>query len=359
MTCLDRSTGEAVEIRCQVVINATAAWGQTICRMAGVNLNLMPSKGSLLVMDYRVNNIVVNRLRSPGDADIVVPGDTVSLIGTTSIKVTEDELDHLTVTDAEIDALITEGSELIPQLRTLRILRAFCGVRPLISMTSGDGRNVSRGIVCIDHKETDGLDNFITISGGKLMTYRLMAQQASDLASRKLGLKTSCVTHTRPLPGSESAAMPEKKRMKSFSGIANSVVGSTFYRHGQRVFDILSKEKKNYRIICECEMVTAGEVEYAIKKLDVKNILDLRKRTRIGMGPCQGGLCSYRAAGLFSEYAHTGAEECTAMLRDYLEERFRGVKPVLWGDALKEAEFSYWIYQDLLGLDGKPDGDAQ
>ncbi|MGL4369951.1 MAG: anaerobic glycerol-3-phosphate dehydrogenase subunit A, partial [Spirochaetota bacterium] len=60
--------------------------------------------------------------------------------------------------------------------------------------------------------------------------------------------------------------------------------------------------------------------------------------------------CSYRSAGLFPEYAGTGGDAAIGMLRDYLEERFRGVKPILWGDALKEVEFSYWIYQDLLGL---------
>jgi len=349
--CYDHWVREEVEIHCEIVINAAAAWGKKICRMAGTDLNLMPSKGSLIIMDYRVNNIVVNRLRPPGDADIVVPGDTVSLIGTTSLPTTEEELDRLAITDQEIDDLITEGSELIPSIRNLRILRAFCGVRPLISLSKdGNGRSVSRGIVCIDHKEADGIDNFITISGGKLMTYRLMAEWASDMASKKLGLKTKCTTADKPLPGSESRHLPKKRTKKSFSGISNSVVGSTFYRHGQRVFNILSKEKKNYRIICECEMVTAGEIEYAIENLNVKNILDLRKRTRIGMGPCQGELCSYRSAGLFPEYAGTSGDKAIAMLREYLEERFRGVKPILWGDALKEIEFSYWIYQDLLGL---------
>jgi glycerol-3-phosphate dehydrogenase len=347
----DRLKHEPVEIRAQIVINAAAAWGKRICAMAGVDLPLTPSKGSLIIMDYRVNGIVVNRLRTPGDADIVVPGDTVSLIGTTSLPAPDDELDRLTITDREIDALLNEGSKLIPSLRQHRILRSFCGVRPLIAAApSGDGRNVSRGIVCIDHRKTDGIENLITITGGKLMTYRLMAQQASGLVSEKLGLTTTCTTSVKPLPGSEKKHRAGRNRMRAFSGIANSVVGSTIYRHGERVFNILSKEKKNYRLICECEMVTAGEVEYAIQHLNVKDILDLRKRTRIGMGPCQGELCSYRAAGLFTEYAGTSGEEAAAMLRAYLEERFRGVKPVLWGDALKEIEFTYWIYQDLMGL---------
>ena len=357
--CFDRRAKEDVELRCDIVVNASAAWGKRICAMANIDLPLLPSKGSLIIMDYRVNGIVVNRLRAPGDADIIVPGDTVSLIGTTSITAADDELDSLTVTDREIDILLSEGTKLIPSLRSHRILRAFCGVRPLVqSGHSADGRAVSRGIALLDHA-ADGVGNFITITGGKLMTYRLMAQQACDLVSEKLALKTKCTTHKTPLPGSETRHARKIKRMKDFTGIANLVVGSTFYRHGQRVFDILSKDRKNYQLICECEMVTAGEVDYAIRTLDAANLLDLRKRTRIGMGPCQGELCSYRAAGLFCEYAGTTADEAVGMLRDYLEERFRGVKPVLWGDALKEAEFSYWIYQDLMGLGSIAEGEPQ
>ncbi len=74
-----------------------------------------------------------------------------------------------------------------------RILRAYSGVRPLVASDDDpSGRNVSRGIVLLDHAERDGLDGFITITGGKLMTYRLMAEWATDAVCRKLG-------NTRPL----------------------------------------------------------------------------------------------------------------------------------------------------------------
>ena len=105
-------------------------------------------------------------------------------------------------------------------------------------------------------------------------------------------------------------------------------------------------------------MVTSGEIEYAIDKLDAVDLPGLRKRTRIGMGPCQGALCAYRAAGFFPENAVTSGKNTTAMIREYLEERFRGVKPVLWGDALKEMEFTCWLYRDLMGL-GPDDEDAR
>ena len=48
-------------------------------------------------------------------------------------------------------------------------------------------------------------------------------------------------------------------------------------------------------LVCECEDVTVGEVKYAIEELDVTNLKDLRRRTRVGMGTCQGELCACRA----------------------------------------------------------------
>ncbi|BDZ04705.1 hypothetical protein MUTS16_57780 [Escherichia coli] len=80
-----------------------------------------------------------------------------------------------------------------PVMAKTRILRAYSGVRPLVASDDDpSGRNVSRGIVLLDHAERDGLDGFITITGGKLMTYRLMAEWATDAVCRKLG-------NTRPV----------------------------------------------------------------------------------------------------------------------------------------------------------------
>lgn len=60
-------------------------------------------------MGHRINNMVINRCRKPADADILVPGDTISLIGTTSTRVPYDEIDNMYVTPEEVDILIREG----------------------------------------------------------------------------------------------------------------------------------------------------------------------------------------------------------------------------------------------------------
>ncbi len=348
--CHDTGTREDFEVYGQVVINASGVWGQRICALAGVELKMFPSKGAMVIIDYRINNVVVNRCRVPSDGDIIVPGDTVSLIGTTSKKIDYSQIEELSIDDSEIEVLLADGEKLIPNISRTRVLRAYSGVRPLIAVSGDvDGREISRGIVLIDHAARDGVEGFITIAGGKLMTYRLMAQMTTDLACKKLDSSRKCSTHREPLPGSELKSMPGK-HIKFFSGIPQSVVGSTLYRHGERVRQILSLSKRNYALICECEMVCEGEVEYAIRHLNVKDLVDLRRRTRIGMGPCQGELCSYRAAGLFARLNVATSAESNGMLVDFLEERWKGMKPILWGDGLREAEFTHWIYQGLFGL---------
>lgn len=356
VNCVNTQSRQKFQVMAQQVINAAGIWGQGICEYADLNIKMFPAKGSLLILDYRINNLVINRCRKPSDADILVPGDTISLIGTTSEHIDYERIDDLHVTADEVDLLLEEGAKLAPIMKNTRVLRAYAGVRPLVSL-SGDssGRDISRGIVLLDHEERDGLSGFTTITGGKLMTYRLMAEQATDVVAKKLGNTTPCSTHTKPLPGS----VESPKALRKSASIAKPVYESAIYRHGERAKAFLSEHPKSQSIVCECEMVTTGEIEYAIKKLDVRNLVDLRRRTRLGMGPCQGELCAYRGASLLQEYGDLTGNELALLLNDFLEERWKGIKPIFWGDALREAEFSYWIYEGLFGCGDIPNLQSQ
>ncbi|KGQ71549.1 glycerol-3-phosphate dehydrogenase [Chelonobacter oris] len=331
-----------------VVINAAGIWGQGIAEYADLKIKMFPAKGALLIMGHRLNNMVINRCRKPADADILVPGDTISVIGTTSSRIPYDQIDNMIVTPQEVDLLIEEGEKLAPRLRHTRVLRAYAGVRPLVA-TDDDpsGRNVSRGIVLLDHAERDGLDGFITITGGKLITYRLMAEWATDLACKKLNKTAACSTAEIPLPGSNESAVETHQKVIS---LPTPLRVSAVYRHGSRATGLLEKERLDRSLICECEAVTAGEVRYAVDELKVNNLVDLRRRTRVGMGTCQGELCACRAAGLMARFQVANAQQSTTQLASFMEERWRGIEPIAWGDALREAEFTSWVYYGLLGL---------
>lgn len=342
-------TGETRTLHAPVVVNAAGIWGQRIAEYADLSIRMFPAKGSLLIMDHRINQHVINRCRKPSDADILVPGDTISLIGTTSTHIDYNEIDSNRVTADEVDILMREGEKLAPVMAKTRILRAYSGVRPLVASDNDpSGRNVSRGIVLFDHAERDGLEGFITITGGKLMTYRLMAEWATDAVCCKLGNTRPCITADTPLPGSKESTEHTLKRIISLPA---PLRGSAVYRHGDRTPGWLSEGRQHRSLVCECEAVTAGEVQYAVENLTVNSLLDLRRRTRVGMGTCQGELCACRAAGLLQRFNVTTAAQSITQLSEFLNERWKGVQPVAWGDALRESEFTRWVYQGLCGLE--------
>ncbi|MDD9339036.1 anaerobic glycerol-3-phosphate dehydrogenase subunit A [Providencia heimbachae] len=348
VTVYDHKSQKQYDIHAEIVVNAGGIWGQKIAEYGDLKIKMFPAKGALLILGHRLNNMVINRCRKPADADILVPGDTISLIGTTSTHIEYDQIDNMYVTPEEVDILIREGSMLSPALATTRILRAYAGVRPLVASDDDpSGRNVSRGIVLLDHAKRDGLEGFITITGGKLMTYRLMAEWATDKVCEKLGHSAKCTTAEAPLPGSQHSA---EEALRNVVSIPASIRGSAVYRHGDRASAILSANRLDKSLVCECEAVTAGEVRYAVDSLAVNNLLDLRRRTRVGMGTCQGELCACRAAGLLSRFNVTTPHETEQQLGHFLNERWKGVRPIAWGDALRESEFTSWVYQGLCGM---------
>lgn len=347
---LNHSNKEQLKYYAKIIVNAGGIWGHHIANLAGVNINMFPAKGSLLIFGHRVNKMILNRCRKPANADILVPGDTICLIGTTSEHIPYDQIDKLSVTKEEVDILIREGIKLSPKLATTRVLRAYAGVRPLVAADDDPtGRSISRGIVLLDHEERDGLSGFITITGGKLMTYRLMAEEATDLVCKKLAIDKECDTASVPLPGSENEEASIKDAShKVYSG-ANITQRSAQSRHGTLAQNIASGDSIDDSMVCECEGVSLGEVKYAIKELHINNLTDLRRRTRVGMGTCQGELCACRAAGLLCENSQK-PDEAKDDLSNFLQERWKGMSPIAWGETINEIQFTSWIYEGIYGL---------
>ncbi|MPQ46349.1 anaerobic glycerol-3-phosphate dehydrogenase subunit A [Marinifilum sp. N1E240] len=341
---------EKVNYYGKVVVNAGGIWGHHIANLAGVNINMFPAKGSLLIFGHRVNKMVLNRCRKPANADILVPGDTICLIGTTSERIPYDQIDNMFVSKEDVDVLIREGVKLSPSLATTRILRAYAGVRPLVAADNDpSGRSISRGIVLLDHKERDGLEGFITITGGKLMTYRLMAEEATDLICKKLSVDKKCETADKPLPGSEKSDLSLENASQKIYSSSSIAQKSAQDRHGSLAHKTSNGGSNDDSLVCECEGVSIGEVKYAINELHVNNLIDLRRRTRVGMGTCQGELCACRAAGLLCDSLEE-AGKAKDDLANFLQERWKGMSPIAWGDTINEVQFTSWIYEGIYGL---------
>ena len=87
-----------------------------------------------------------------------------------------------------------------------------------------------------------------------------------------------------------------------------------------------------------------GQIRSAIRNFDIRTLADLRRRTRVGMGTCQGTYCIRRAAAALAE-AQGRPEDARRLADEYLNERWKGMMPVGWGDTLREMEFMQKVFK--------------
>jgi glycerol-3-phosphate dehydrogenase len=328
--CHDLVKDEDVHIDASMVINAAGAWSGRIAETAGINITMVAGKGTMLALNHRVVNTIINRCKNPSDGDIVVPAHTVAVIGTTDVRVTNP--DNYSIEPGEIRLLLDEGEKIIPSFKQFRILRAWAGVRPLVQdVVSNNDRDLSRGFALLDHAERDGIEGMITITGGKWTTYRKMAELTVDKVCEKVKLNITCQTHLEPLPKGKA------------------------YHHylGARLKDTEASQSYG-QLICECELLTEEALEKAIVQSDAKTLDDIRRITRLGMGPCQGAYCTIRAMGILHALRQAPILETNVWLRDFVQERWKGNLPILWGQQLRQARFNEYIYIDILNATRLP-----
>ncbi|MFZ2625596.1 MAG: anaerobic glycerol-3-phosphate dehydrogenase subunit GlpA [Propionibacterium sp.] len=332
--CRDVKNDRELSIDCRFVINAAGAWAGQVAAMAGCHdVQVVPGRGIMIAMNHRLVNTVVNRCIHPADGDILVPVHTVAVIGTTDVKAPDP--DRLSIPRAEVQQMLDAGEALIPGFRKARAVHAWSGARPLVKDTrvsAGDTRHMSRGMAIIDHKERDGLSGLFSISGGKLTTYRLMAQRIVDEMCEQMGEQRPCKTADEAVPGA---------------------VGTPTYRVTHRLAEREHAWQKD-QIICECELMGRSAFVDLLKDDPLATLDDLRRRLRIGMGPCQGGFCSTRAAGLLCSEGATDSVTATGALREFLKHRWIGLWPILAGAQVRQNALDEWIARGTLDIDHAP-----
>ena len=190
----DHTSNRRYELSADIVINAAGPWSGQIAHMAGVEVPIRPSPGVMVAFEGRLCNMVINRMTASGDGDIIVPQRGLSVVGTSSWVV--DDPDDLGLPKDHIERMVDEGSKMIPLVRQAPFRAAWSAARPLIGPRKADadsGRELSRTFKCFDHA-TEGVEGFVTITGGKATTLRGMAEATADVVVDKLGLQALCRT---------------------------------------------------------------------------------------------------------------------------------------------------------------------
>ena len=341
--------GETEEIRADYVVNATGAWAGHVGEMAGLDIEVRPSKGVMTIMNVRQVDTVVNRCKPKGDADIVVPHETTCILGTTDEEV--DDPDDYPEEQWEVDLMIDELSQLVPMLEDARTIRSYWGVRPLYEPPdtgTTDPTDISRQFFLLDHDERDDLGGMTSIVGGKFTTYRLMAEKISDHVCEQLGVSTRCETAEEALPGSEDFSVL-RDYMDEF-GLRSPIGKRSVQRLGSKADEVLKTGEPN-PVICTCEAVTRAELHDAIGGSGT-DLNAVRLRTRASMGNCQGGFCCHRMA---SELYPTHDESVVRESLDELyQERWKGQRHALWGEQLSQAMLNHALHATTMNRDRDP-----
>lgn len=191
----DRLDDNTARVRARCVVSATGPW------------QAQGTKGShIAVPRHRIGNRSAITLISPIDGRVmfVIPGGDQAIVGTTDTFTTESP-DQVRPTEADVDYLLAAANAYFPEALLKRddVVAAWSGIRPLAAAPAGtDPSSISR-----EHHIHVGQNAVITVSGGKLTTYRSMAEEVVDNVVDALSQAASdCTTSDEELPGSDRNA---------------------------------------------------------------------------------------------------------------------------------------------------------
>lgn len=320
--------GSTQRLPADVVVNAGGPWSGEIARMMGQEVGLELTKGSIIVFAHRLVGRAVNRCRPPSSHDIIVPTGTISLFGTTSEVV--DDPNDTRVHPHEVQALLDGIEPLVPGARCHRVLRAWAGVRPIVKPASWpEGQPLPRRHKVLDH-DTDGLRGAFTVCGGSWTTHRSMGEDVGNHVAAMLGINA---------PG--SAGVP----------LLNGA-GSGGWRP-TAAYEAAESGDARTRQLCECEAVHREAVADLLRAGVGARFQDLRRRLRVGFGPCQGTFCASRLAALVAELAQS--DDLIAELQGFWSERLKGSVATAWGQQARQILLSDAVFRENFGLELRDD----
>jgi len=336
----DRQTGRQEAAKSRIVFNAAGPWAPKVARLAGARLRIRGGKGVHLTLDRRVSNYGVLCQAADGREVFVMPHGQTSIVGTTDDDFYGDP-DDIRIHEDEVRYLWEAVERTIPSLGQARILRAWAGIRPTVWDWGKPEDDLSREHAIYDHR-LQGADGLLSMVGGKLASYRIMAQEAVDVIEDRLGVpRRPCHTHLEPLPGGESH--PDVAALAREYGFSETAVERMAYRHGANavaICELARREPRLRAMVCRCEQVTAAELAYSIRHEEARRLLDLRRRNRLGMGPCQGSDCAQLAAVVLARELDLDGRAHRNELLSLLQLRWKGQRGVLVGPTAAQQELS-------------------
>lgn len=278
----DQIGGRSFAVRAAVVVNSTGVWTDSIRGLSGVEEKVLrPTKGVHLVLKKErldVRHAVAMLAPQDGRVMFAIPWNGRTVLGTTD---TDEVVDPsvVQVETRDVEYLLAAANHQFPgrDLVPSDVIAAWAGLRPLIQIDAENASDVPR-----EHKLfRDG--RMVTIAGGKLTTYRRMAQEVVDAAIEIMGVKhVPSMTAKARLPGAlglDSDFDAFVSRLSLGSGVDAHVAGRLANVYGSRaegVLEYLKEESGMGERVCpDCDVIMA-EVAHAVDRelaLRVEDVL--------------------------------------------------------------------------------------
>ena len=325
--------GEEKEFEADMVVNATGPWIDALLQkdMASHRPLIGGTRGSHIMIpkfaDGPRHAIYVNA-RLDGRPFFILPWRNYYLIGTTDVRHT-DTLEELSPTYAEIDYLITETNHCFPsaELDRNKILFSFSGVRPLPFSTKKNPGAITRRHLIIDHAKHDGIANLVSLIGGKLTTYRHMAEQVVDLIGLKSAqTKAPCSTAGTPLWGGDmdsadafvSQEIAKAEELYSINEKTLRHLVTLYGTHYREVLNTDPTQVNGPEAVCPHSTDIRAQIVFAVRHEWAKKLADVMfRRTPIGMNVCLGMDACERTAEIMGNELGWNEKKRKEEIQDY------------------------------------------
>ncbi len=313
---LDQAAGVEFETRARILINATGVWMEETLRLEGRNegsllKSVRPSKGvHLTVSAARLKVDAAWLIPSLGGHRFyfVVPWEGRVNIGTTDTDY-DDDRDSPSALAGEIDEILGTINAYFPsaQLEPSDVISSWAGLRPLIS----DPNVTSTADISRKEEIIEAEDGLISLAGGKLTTYRLMAERGIDLAMKRLGERDNDRAGTAevPISGGEKSREELSRIAVEISKTENLPLETSrhlVFSYGSdypRLIELMREDERLRRPLVEGLPHVAAEVAYAVRSEMALNLADvLTRRTRLAMLAGEDSInCAAAVADLMAE----------------------------------------------------------
>jgi glycerol-3-phosphate dehydrogenase len=339
LTCRDQRTAETFTVKVgseTVVLNTSGPWVDRVCQLGKQGDQPKPvtearkiggTKGSHIIVDPfpgAPSTAFYVEAKADNRPFFIVPWLGMYLIGTTDLKY-DGDLDRVKADDDEVDYLLRETNRVFPSANIGRqdVKFTYSGVRPLPYSEGKKAGSITRNHILFDHGR-DGVNNLISLIGGKLTTYRQVGEELVEFACRKLGkVAGPSPTRTVPLPGAIRPQDPriEQAIVRYGDYVSKASIHHLFCIYGAMAEQVLSlvddAPDLAEPLLPELPDIKAQAV-YAVQYEFAQTLVDIcRRRTTLAMRHHYGFDVLPAILQALSTHCGWDEERCNQELADY------------------------------------------